>query len=270
MPPFLASLPSAGEVEQFAYCPHNWWLARSGVDGEGPGVARGMREHARKGRAQRKAEKARRSAREGFRWMFRILAVAASLSFLALELYFLRSDPYHWLFLLTALTLVSASAGLLVIASLSESEYRQRIVKAGLVPGRVGRGGWRGEEALHDSEWGITGSPDYVMETESGAVPVEVKTSKTPDHPFASHELQLACYLRLLEVERGQAPEYGLLTYPDGAFRVAWNDDLQSRLKETLARMAAAEAAGKADRDHEHVGRCLGCARRASCGQALG
>ncbi len=265
----LGVLPAAGEVEQFAYCHHNWWLARGGVDPKSAGATRGMEEHAAKGRAQAKAEGARESAREGFRWMFRSLAVAASVSFLALELYFLRTDPLHWLFLLTALILVSASAGLLVIASVAEREYRQRILKAGLVPGRVQRGGWQGEDVLHDPEWDISGSPDYVMDTDSGPVPVEVKTGTTPDHPFESHELQLACYLRLLE-SHGANPEYGLLTYPDGVFRVAWNDDLRQRLQTTLAQMAAALEAGRADRNHEHVGRCLGCARRADCDQALG
>lgn len=263
-------VPSAGEVEQFAYCAHNWWLARGGVEGVGPGVSRGMREHSQKGRAQQQAEGVRKSAREAFRWMFRILAVAGSVAFLALELYFLRTDPFHWLFLLTALILVSASAGLLVIASVSEREYRTRVIKAGLVPGRVGRGGWEGQDVMQDPEWGISGSPDYVMETEGGPVPVEVKTGRTPDQPFPSHELQVACYLRLLEATDGSAPEYGLLTYPDGVFRVAWDDALKRRLRATLDAMAAAVAAGKADRDHDHVGRCVGCARRASCDQALG
>ncbi len=262
-------LPSAGEVEQFAYCAHNWWLARSGVDSAGPGAVRGMREHARKGRAQQHAEHARRSSRDAFRWMFRVLAVAGSVSFLSLELYFLRTDPLHWLFLLTALTLVSASAGLLVIASISEREYRQGVIKEGLVPGRVRRGGWQGEDVMHDPEWGISGSPDYIMETDGGPVPVEVKTGRTPDQPFPSHELQLACYLRLLEFDSGTAPEYGLLTYPDGVFRVAWDQPLKERLQSTLERMAVAAETGRADRDHEHLGRCLGCARRAACEQKL-
>lgn len=229
-----------------------------------------MREHTAKGKAQARAEDVRKNAREGFRWMFRILAVAGSVGFLALELWFLRTDPLHWLFLLTALILVSASAGLLVIASLSERDYRSRIIDAGLVPGAVGSGGWEGQGVMQDPEWGISGAPDYIMDTENGPVPVEVKTGRTPDQPFPSHELQLACYLRLLEVADRTPPAYGLLTYPDGVFRVAWNDTLRVRLQETLAAMAAAAADGKADRDHDHVGRCMGCARRAGCDQALG
>ncbi len=262
-------MPAAGEVEQFAYCAHNWWLARSGVDGEGDGVARGMREHARKGQVQRRAEKERNEMTRAFRWMFYVLGAAGSATFLSLELILLRSSPHHWIFLATALVLVGASAALLVIASIQEAAYRKDVVEAGLVPGKVSQQGLRGEGIMRDPELDLAGSPDYVMETEGGPVPVEVKTGRTPHRPFPSHRLQLACYLHLLEVDRGQRPEYGLLTYPDGVFRVDWDKRLENRLHATLKRMQQAAESGVADRDHEHPGRCRGCARRDACDQRL-
>jgi len=100
-------------------------------------------------------------------------------------------------------------------------------------------------------------------------VPVLVKSGKAPREPYESHRLQLACLLRLAEVRDGQRPNYGLIAYKDGLFAVAWDGTLEARLRETLARMEAARAASKADRDHEDPRRCRGCARRGACEQRL-
>jgi CRISPR/Cas system-associated exonuclease Cas4 (RecB family) len=267
--PIGESVPSAGEVEQFAYCAHNWWLARRGVEGNLAGSDEGMACHSRLGRQQKQAEQQRTDSADAARWMFRILMAAASATFLTLEVIFLRNDPLHYIFLTTALVLTSASAGLLVIASTKEAEYKRQVVAAGLVPGPVVGQGFHGEGVMKDGEWNIRGAPDYVIDTAHGPIPVKVKTGRTPDSPYNGHELQLACYLRLMEVKTGAPPEYGLLTYPDGVFRLAWNDTTRGRLQATLARMDAALAADAAPRDHEHAGRCIGCARREMCDQKL-
>jgi CRISPR/Cas system-associated exonuclease Cas4 (RecB family) len=263
-------MPSAGEVEQFAYCAHNWWLARKGIDPAGPGSQRGIAEHRQGGQALASAELDKREYRRAVAWSFRFLAVAASLTVLTLELLYLRQSPQHIIFLTTALVLVASSGGLLVIALTSQEEYRAKQRAGNLVPGQVVdsdlAGGGR---ILHDHKLGLSGAPDYVLQTQHGMVPVEVKTGMTPKRPFESHVLQVASYLQLLETMTGAAPEYGLLTYPEGTFRVGWDDALRTRLHAALARMAAAQAAGKADRDHSEPGRCRGCARRDACAQRL-
>jgi CRISPR/Cas system-associated exonuclease Cas4 (RecB family) len=260
-------VPSAGDVERFGYCAHNWWLARAGHAGkDGDGVAA----HAEKGEAQRHVERHKRDAKGWLRWSFIILAVAGSVTFLGLELVFLRQHPQHLAFLLTALVMVSMSSGLFVLAALSERAAHKRLRTAGLVPGTLVDTDLSGAgELLSDDEWGIQGRPDYVIRTQDGVIPVEVKSGRTPERPHENHVLQLACYLRLLEAKTGSPPVYGLITYPEGTFRVEWDDDVQRYLRGTLARMERAVAEGRADRDHEHVGRCRGCARRAVCDERL-
>ena len=259
-------MPSAGDVERFAYCPHNWWLARSGVEGDG---GDGEAAHAAMGAAQDHVEQEKRDYRDGVRWSFRVLLVASSVSFLALELVYLRADPLHWVFLTAALVLLSSSTGLLVIALDAQRRYRKEQQEAGLVPGHLIDSDLGGTaRLLEDPEWGLTGRPDYILDTAHGKVPVEVKSRKAPPHPYASHRMQLAVYLRLLEAQ-GETPAYGLLNYSDGVFRVDWDDALHGSLRDVLERMRVAEAAGVADRDHHHKGRCHGCARRAACDQAL-
>ncbi|MEA3144332.1 MAG: CRISPR-associated exonuclease Cas4 [Thermoplasmata archaeon] len=263
-------MPSAGEVEQFAYCAHNWWLARRGVDSATAGSVRGIQEHARGGEAIASAELDKKEYRRALAWAFRFLAMAGSVTVLALELLFLRQTPQHYLFLTLALVLVASSGGLLVIALTVQETYRATQQAGRIVPGHVIDSDLAGEgQVLTDPALGLSGKPDYVLKTAHGLVPVEVKTGQTPQRPYDSHALQVASYLHLLEANTGKAPEYGLLTYPQGTFRIGWDDGLRAKLKATLERMAAAEAAGKADRDHEQPGRCRGCARRAACDQRL-
>ena len=262
-------MPSAKEVEQFAYCAHNWWLARRGATGDGEAARRGQAGHAALGREQSKTEAEKREYRSALTWSFRILAVAGSATFLTVELAFLQASPYHILLLTTALVMVAASAGLLVIALLAQTAYRRRQSEAGLIPGRLLDSDLAQQAPLlEDATWGLHGRPDYILQTHNGPTPVEVKTGHTPEHPHRSHALQLACYLRLLEAN-GPAPAYGLLQYPAGVFRVDWTPALKADLKSTLASMAQAQATGKADRDHEQAGRCRGCARRDACDQKL-
>lgn len=263
-------MPSAGDVGRFAYCPHSWLLARTGHDSQDEATKAGIRAHKSLGKKQATAERVNTDYREALSWSTRILALAASATMLTLEVLYLRAHRLHLIFLVTSLVLLSSSVGLMVIALDAQRRYQAKQRESGLVPGRLLASDLGGEgETLQDPEWGIAGRPDYVLETASGFVPVEVKTGRTPHKPHESHTLQLACYLRLVEVAHGPAPAYGLLAYPDGVFRVAWDDDVKGRLKATLAAMATAEATGVADRNHQIPGRCRGCSRRAFCDQRL-
>ncbi len=263
------SVPSAGEVEQFAYCAHNWWLAKQGQDAHDEASERGVDERRHMQEAQQVMERRRREYNDGMRWSFRILMASGSVTFLTLELLYLRAHPLHWAFLLTALLLTSLSAALLAIAMNARRDVDRLRDEHGFVDGEVTEEAWLGGHPLHDPEWGLSGKPDYVVKTEKGFVPVEVKTGQTPREPFASHRLQLACYLRLLEANGAPLAGHGLLTYPEGVFKIYWNEDVKTELRYALSRMVQAHSEGRADRDHEHIGRCRGCARRRFCDQSL-
>lgn len=262
-------MPSAGDVEQFAYCPHNWLLAQRGVDDHGGASRRGMERHHEIGAARRRLEDRRREEQHALTWMFRLLMAACSVTFLTIELVYLSAHPLHWLFLTVALVMTGASSALLIIAALARQQAEREMRMHGLVPGVLAaEGADGGAPLLEDSDLDLRGTPDYLLETDAGPVPVEVKTGRTPKRPHASHVLQLACYLHLLEA-RGSPPPYGLVQYPDGVFRVAWDDDLRGALRGVLDRLRAAERTGEANRDHDHAERCRGCARRSACDQAL-
>lgn len=265
-----APLTSASEVEQFAYCPHNWWLARQGVDGNNAATHQGSIDHRALGTAQDGVERLKREARRAWLWAGRILFIAVSGTLLTLEAVYLRQFEHQLILIALTSVLAAGTIALALLADINRRRYRRDQVQAGLVPGRLVATDLGGQgPLLHDKDWDLSGRPDYVLHTQSGFVPVEVKTGKTPAHPHRNHKLQLACYLRLIEVETARRPEYGLINYPDGVFRVGWDAPLQQDLQATLQAIAKARAEGKADRDHQHKGRCLGCSRRDACTQKL-
>lgn len=264
-------MTSAGEVEQFVYCPHNWWLARHGHDAQGDAAQQGIAAHDAKGRQERRAEFQKRESRWAWTWFARGVAFACSATVLTLEVVYLDSLPHSFIMVGATGTLVAGSSALLVLGIINQRRYRRNQRKAHLVPGRLVASDLSGPgPLLHDPEWNLQGRPDQILETKSGWVPVEFKTGKTPAHPHRNHAQQVGCYLRLVEVATGKAPDYGLLNYPDGVFRIEWNDTLRADVQETLRRIAKARADGSADRDHHHVGRCMGCSRRGACTQRLG
>lgn len=263
-------MTSAGEVEQFVYCPQNWWLARHGTDNHNQASQDGIAAHQRMGRRQSRIEREKRETRRAWSWFPRVVAFACAATVLTLEVAYLRSFEHIVILVTATCVLVVGSAATLLLGLIHQERYKRHQTEAGLIPGRLAATDLGGDgPLLHDAAWDLSGRPDYVLETKQGLVPVEVKTGQTPARPHRNHQLQLACYLRLLEVQSGKPPEYGLLNYPEGVFRVAWDDALRNDLQATLQRIARARAEGKADRDHEHRGRCLGCARRDACAQKL-
>lgn len=255
-------------MERFVYCAHNWWLAKQGHDADKDAM-RGVEAHNRIGEALHETERHRRENLRALRWSFRGAAVAGALTIATLAIIGFDRTAESYILLTAALVMLNGSVGLLTIAMVEERTIKRIQREMGLVPGVLVDDDLAGDgELLHDADWDLHGRPDYILEVADGRrIPIEVKSSR-PRQPYDSHRMQLACYMRLMEVQ-GEAVEYGMLTYPHGVFRVDWDAAMRDRLRGVLARMQEAEAAGAADRDHNHVARCKGCARRDACKQRL-
>ncbi|PWH16113.1 MAG: CRISPR-associated protein Cas4 [Ardenticatenia bacterium] len=123
---------------------------------------------------------------------------------------------------------------------------------------------------LFSKKFQLVGQPDYLIATRAGLIPVEVKSSKTPPHPYPSHVLQLAAYCLLVEETEGHSPPYGFIKYPDRMFQVPYTLDLRHTLLETLDAMRADLIdLAEVHRNHNETRRCLVCGYRGSCGEAL-
>jgi CRISPR-associated exonuclease Cas4 len=169
--------------------------------------------------------------------------------------------------LLTVLAFVALLGGWLALRRATRTRY-----KAGLPSGRVvyaDTGDWRSpDKPFFSTKYGLTGKPDYVVETRAGLIPVEVKSRSAPSEPYASHVLQLAAYCLLVEESENRAPPYGIIRYADAAFEIDYTPTLRRNLVALLDEMRRASR-GSARRNHDEPGRCAGCGYRSMCDQSL-
>jgi len=169
-------------------------------------------------------------------------------------------------FLIPALLLLVGGILLMIMAN-------RRRAQAGLPPGRVvyaDTGAWRAlSKPLFDSTTGLTGKPDYVVETPEGMIPVEVKSAYAPAQPYYSHRLQLAAYCLLLQRTTGQRPAHGILKYRNRAFEVPYTAELEQDVLRILTEMRQVERRGSAGRSHEDPARCQHCGYRSTCDERL-
>lgn len=170
----------------------------------------------------------------------------------------------HWLAL---------SAACLIVALLALWWARRGQARSGLPRGRLvytDVGAWqRVGQPFFSREHLLTGKPDYLVATERGVVPVEVKSGRSPAQPYPSHVMQLAAYCLLVETAFGDRPAYGVIKYADRAFEVDYTEELEQELLTTLNRMRSALATGRAERNHDERARCRACGHRQHCDQAL-
>ncbi len=145
--------------------------------------------------------------------------------------------------------------------------------KAGLPGGRIiytDTGAWgRVEKPLYDAALGLTGKPDYLVQRGGAAIPVEVKSGRTPNAPYDSHIFQVASYCLLVERTTGTRPPYGIIHYPHRDFAVDYTPELESALMDILAEMRRDERRAEVPRSHNSPARCQKCGFRKICDQRL-
>lgn len=127
----------------------------------------------------------------------------------------------------------------------------------------------RVEKPLFSRALGLTGKPDYLVQTAEGYVPVEVKSARAPmNGPYPAHIYQLAAYCALV-TETYRRPAYGLIRYADRTLQVAYTAQLERELRALLAEMRTAAQAPDVARSHRSPARCRACGFKAVCDEAL-
>lgn len=123
-------------------------------------------------------------------------------------------------------------------------------------------------KALYDSDLGLTGRPDYIVQQRRKRIPVEVKSGRAPKRPHRSHVLQLAAYCYLVETTTGKRPPYGILKYANSAYKLHYTPALQQDLSNILGALRKTQDSSP-DRSHNSPGRCRACGYLSSCDQSL-
>lgn len=151
---------------------------------------------------------------------------------------------------------------------------RRQQQTAGLPEGRVIYADTRGwlpvAEPLYDPDLGLTGRPDYLIQQGKQVIPVEVKSTRTPQKPYETHIYQLAAYCLLVKHTYNVRPRYGILHYPDRTYRIDFTRELEGALITLLENMHFQVHQDALPRSHASPARCRGCGFRSVCDQRLG
>ncbi|HEX8847418.1 MAG TPA: CRISPR-associated protein Cas4 [Pyrinomonadaceae bacterium] len=140
-----------------------------------------------------------------------------------------------------------------------------------IAPAEKDRQGVRQEKPLISRSYGLIGRPDYLVRTDEGIVPIEVKSTKCPPdgRPYDSHVFQLAAYCLLVEDVLGENVPHGIIRYSDNELILDYTSELKDELVFLLEEMSEARLAADVHRSHEDARRCRGCSMREACDEAL-
>lgn len=261
---------SAAEVERYVYCPLSWALSQRGETMDAI-LQAGEAEHAAFGSRIGAWRRVLDQHHAALRVALYLALTAASAATLALEVVFLDfHGPAPWMLMIMSLLWLFIALGFLLRAMWKQDEARDYVTQTGLVEGELAYSDLdRPGETLRSEKYDISGRPDYIVRRGEEYLPVEVKTGRTPDAPHDSHLMQLGIYCVLVEEVYGRRPSRGYLQYPERTFEVSFTPEFRDKVLETTLRMRLAEMTGVIHRNHERVGKCRGCSRRAICPERL-
>jgi len=167
---------------------------------------------------------------------------------------------------LALLWLIAANIALYL--SLRASHIASRKRKEQLIRGKIIYIGGKGSKLFKSEKYGLTGKPDYVIEIDGEAVPVEVKTGRKPQGPLFSHILRVGAYCLLLE-ENGAKVSHGILKYDDVEYEIDYDEELKKLILAKIEEMRNLLRTGVVHRNHHRVGKCASCSRRTICPERL-
>lgn len=129
---------------------------------------------------------------------------------------------------------------------------------------------WRPvEKPLFAGALGLTGKPDYLVESGKQIIPVEVKSTRGAVGPLDAHVYQLAAYCLLVKHAYRVRPAYGILHYPDRTYQIDFTPELETAVLALMDEMRDQDRRKEVERSHEAAARCRGCGFRNICDQRL-
>jgi len=165
----------------------------------------------------------------------------------------------------------------LVVGALLLRQSQLRRLEMGLPHGEVFSQDHIGQpmraRLLLSRRYGIRGTPDCLIRTPDGIVPVELKQSTRPPSGqgvYPNHMVQVLAYCLLVEENYREPAPYGLVLYGGNeARKVYLTEDHLAWLTGVIGELRHARSGGERSRSHQQSGRCLGCGLRQKCNQAL-
>ncbi|HME21500.1 MAG TPA: Dna2/Cas4 domain-containing protein [Acetobacteraceae bacterium] len=164
---------------------------------------------------------------------------------------------------------------LAIIALIAWAHFRGKEKAGALPPGKVT---YEDTDVRHSAptlvshRYGLVGRPDYVVQTQAAAIPVEVKSRSCGGKgPYPGELAQLYAYCLLVEDVMGQRVAKGVIEFADRKWPVKFGSEQRRAILSVLDEMRSLQDRPDVRRSHAHAGRCRACGFRAPhvCGQAL-
>ena len=170
-------------------------------------------------------------------------------------------------------TLAFLVAFAFVLALLVWAQAGRKIARSGIPEGRLlfqdadRRQLYR---PLVSLRYGLTGKPDYLVETAEGLVPVEIKSrDSVRARPYASEIAQLTAYCVLVEDATGGAPPYAIIQYANRSCRIPYTRQAREGVLQVIEEMHSAQQSQSVHRSHAQPGRCRACGFREDCEERI-
>jgi CRISPR-associated exonuclease Cas4 len=160
------------------------------------------------------------------------------------------------------------------LALLAWAQASRRIRRSGVPEGPLLFQDADRRRALHrpllSSRYGLTGKPDYLVETSEGMVPVEVKSHDSlRSGPYPSDIAQLTAYCVLVEDATGIPPPYAIIQYANRPWRIQFTHQKRKEVLRVIDEMQSARRSQSVHRDHRQPGRCRACGFRDVCDERI-
>ena len=126
------------------------------------------------------------------------------------------------------------------------------------------------QQPLVSLRYGLTGKPDYLVETTEGLVPVELKSRDSlRAGPYASEIAQLTAYCVLVEDTTGVTPPYGVIQYTNRSSQMQYTRQAREEILQVIDEMRSARDAQSIHRNHTQPGRCRACGFWSICEERI-
>jgi CRISPR-associated exonuclease Cas4 len=124
---------------------------------------------------------------------------------------------------------------------------------------------------LMSLRYGLTGKPDYLVETTAGLIPVELKSRVSlRAGPYDSEIAQLTAYCVLVEDATGVAPPIAIIQYANRLWRIPYTRQAREEILQVIDEMRNASEAQSIHRNHTQPGRCRACGFWDVCDERIG
>lgn len=115
----------------------------------------------------------------------------------------------------------------------------------------------------------LKGKPDYLIQDGATIIPVEIKTGRTPRSPYASHIMQLMAYCLLVADKYETRPQYGVIRYPQGQFKIEFTREREQDLLALLEEMRTKRDQQEVHRSHMNLWTCTRCSYHKICEERI-